>query len=98
MSNVPLAEQLRPQALEEIAGQSHLIHKDGFLAHLIHERRPLSLLFWGPPGCGKTTLARLYAKALDAQFYPISPLMQGVADLKRSLKTKKIIPFFVDNS
>lgn len=92
MSNSPLAEQLRPISLDEIAGQSHLIHPDGFLAHLINSKRPLSLLFWGPPGCGKTTLARLYAKALDAQFYPISPLMQGVPELKKLIEEQKSHP------
>src|SRR5579863_3809735 len=92
MNNVPLAEQLRPQTLEDISGQSHLIEKDGFLAHLVNTKRPLSLLLWGPPGCGKTTLARLYAKSLDAQFYPISPLMQGVSDLKKLIEEQKNRP------
>ncbi|MGD0665090.1 MAG: replication-associated recombination protein A [Rhabdochlamydiaceae bacterium] len=92
MSSVPLAEKLRPASLDEIAGQAHLIHPDGFLAHLISAKRPLSLLLWGPPGCGKTTLARLYAKSLDAQFYPISPLMQGVSDLKKLIEEQKSHP------
>ncbi len=92
MNNAPLAEQLRPLSLEEIAGQTHLIKTDGFLAHLIKTKRPLSLLLWGPPGCGKTTLARLYAKSLDAQFYPISPLMQGVSDLKKLIEEQKNHP------
>jgi putative ATPase len=92
MNNTPLAEKLRPLSLEEIAGQNHLISSDGFLAHLIHSKRALSLLLWGPPGCGKTTLARLYAKSLDAEFYPISPLMQGIADLKKLIEDQKNHP------
>jgi putative ATPase len=92
MSNAPLAEQLRPLSISEIAGQTHLIQSDGFLSHLIKTKRPLSLLLWGPPGCGKTTLARLYAKSLDAQFYPISPLMQGVSDLKKLIEEQKNHP------
>ena len=92
MSNTPLAEKLRPQSLDEIAGQSHLLQPDGFLSHLIQTKRPLSLLLWGPPGCGKTTLARLYAKSLDAQFYPISPLMQGTSDLKKLIEEQKNHP------
>ncbi|MBP7074702.1 MAG: replication-associated recombination protein A [Rhabdochlamydiaceae bacterium] len=92
MSNAPLAEQLRPLSLEEIAGQTHLIQTDGFITHLIKTKKPLSLLLWGPPGCGKTTLARLYAKSLDAQFYPISPLMQGVSDLKKLIEEQKNHP------
>lgn len=91
-SNAPLAEQLRPHTLEEIAGQTHLLNADGFLVHLIKTKRPLSLLLWGPPGCGKTTLARLYAKSIDAEFYPISPLMQGVGDLKKLIEEQKKHP------
>jgi putative ATPase len=94
MTSRPLAEKLRPQTLEEIAGQQHLIEKEGFLAHLIQAKRPLSLLLWGPPGCGKTTLARLYAKAIDAQFYAISPLMQGTSDLKKLIEEQKKQPLF----
>jgi len=92
MTNPPLAELLRPLSIDEISGQSHLINPDGFLAHLIKSKRPLSLLLWGPPGCGKTTLARLYAKSLDAQFYPISPLMQGISDLKKLIEEQKSRP------
>ncbi len=91
-NNAPLAEQLRPHTLEEIAGQTHLLNSDGFLVHLIKTKRPLSLLLWGPPGCGKTTLARLYAKSLEADFYPISPLMQGVGDLKKLIEEQKKHP------
>lgn len=92
MSRIPLAEELRPVSLDEIAGQSHLISQDGFLAHLIHTKKPLSLLLWGPPGCGKTTLARIYARSLDAHFYPISPLMQGTSDLKKLIDDQKNHP------
>lgn len=94
VNKIPLAERLRPESLEEIAGQGHLLEKEGFLAHLIQTKRPLSLLFWGPPGCGKTTLARLYAKELDAEFYAISPLTQGTADVKKLIESQRNHPLF----
>ena len=79
----PLAEKLRPKTLDEVVGQAHLVGREGFLRKVIQSKKPLSILFWGPPGCGKTTLARLYAQAFDAEFIPFSPLFQGVADLKK---------------
>lgn len=66
--NIPLAERLRPSALEEIVGQDHLLGDHGLITHLVKKKSPLSLLLWGPPGCGKTTLARLYAQSFDARF------------------------------
>ncbi len=90
--NTPLAEELRPQKIEDIAGQSHLLSEEGFLSLLIREKRPLSLLLWGPPGCGKTTVARLYAKALDGQFITFSPLMHGIADLKKIIEDHQKYP------
>jgi len=92
MNNLPLAEELRPKVLEEIAGQTHLLHAQGFLARLIQEKKPLSLLLWGPPGCGKTTLARLYAQALDAQFLSFSPLIHGISDLKKVIEDSRKYP------
>lgn len=90
--NIPLAEQLRPKKLEEIAGQTHLLDQHGFLSHLIREKKPRSLLLWGPPGCGKTTLARLYAQALDAHFLSFSPLLHGIGDLKKVIEETQKYP------
>ncbi|MGR3973154.1 MAG: replication-associated recombination protein A [Candidatus Rhabdochlamydia sp.] len=92
MNKIPLAELMRPQTLEETSGQSHLISPHGFLTHLIESKKPLSLLLWGPPGCGKTTLAKLYAHSLDAHFYPISPLMHGISDLKALIEKQRNSP------
>jgi putative ATPase len=92
MTNIPLAEELRPKKLEEIAGQAHLLNNDGFLSHLIRKKKPLSLLLWGPPGCGKTTLARLYAQALDAHFLSFSPLLHGIGDLKKVIEDTRKYP------
>ncbi|MBS0623565.1 MAG: AAA family ATPase [Verrucomicrobia bacterium] len=59
----PLSEQLRPKNLDEVIGQDHLVGPEGFLTGLIQRGKPLSILLWGPPGSGKTSIARLYAKA-----------------------------------
>ena len=91
---VPLAEQLRPQTIEEMVGQQHLISPDGWITRTIASGRPLSILLWGPPGCGKTTLARLYAKAFDAQFITFSAVLHGVAELKKTILNAKENPLF----
>ena len=94
MSSIPLAEQLRPQTVSEVAGQAHLLSRDGFLTRLIQDKKPLSLLLWGPPGCGKTTVARLYAQALDAHFLSFSPLLHGISDLKKVIEESRKHPLF----
>src|SRR3954469_14420826 len=92
MNKKPLAEELRPTKLGEIAGQSHLLGDEGFFSHLIREKKALSLLLWGPPGCGKTTLARLYAQELDGHFLAFSPLLHGIADLKKVIEESRKYP------
>src|SRR5947209_13932473 len=79
----PLADKLRPGNLDEVVGQDHLLGRDGALARLLATRTLGSLIFWGPPGTGKTTVARLLAKATDLQFEQISAIFSGVADLKK---------------
>lgn len=81
--NIPLAERLRPASIEEIVGQRHLLGESGLIVNVVKNGKPLSLLLWGPPGCGKTTLARLYAKAFNARFIPLSATSSGSADLKK---------------
>lgn len=83
MQSTPLSERLRPASLDEIAGQDHILGDEGFLTKIVKGGRPLSLLLWGPPGCGKTTLARLYAKSFDARFIATSAIFSGVAELKK---------------
>lgn len=82
----PLAEQLRPKTLEEVVGQNHLVGTDGFITKIIKSGKPLSIVLWGPPGSGKTSIARLYAKAFKVPFYSISAIFSGVADLKKIVK------------
>jgi len=79
----PLAERMRPARLEDMAGQRHLLDPGRGLARLVEGERPASLVFWGPPGSGKTTLARLLARHWSAEFVEFSAVLSGVADLRR---------------
>ncbi|WP_414473947.1 replication-associated recombination protein A [Microvirga sp. M2] len=79
----PLADRMRPQMLSEVVGQDHLVGPDGILTRLIVSKSLGSLIFWGPPGTGKTTVARLLAHDTDLHFEQISAIFSGVADLKK---------------
>lgn len=79
----PLAERLRPHSLNEVTGQDHLLGPDGALTRMIKAGRMSSIILWGPPGCGKTTIARLLAAGTDMEFVPLSAVFSGVADLRK---------------
>src|SRR5260370_38200586 len=79
----PLADKLRPQKLADVVGQGHLLGPDGALTRMLETRSLGSLIFWGPPGTGKTTAARLLASATELTFEPHSADFSGVADLKK---------------
>ncbi|MCB1113827.1 MAG: replication-associated recombination protein A [Chlamydiia bacterium] len=90
----PLSSELRPIDLKEIMGQDHLTGPEGFLTKTIASKKPLSILLWGPPGCGKTSIARLFAKAFDYPFYTLSGASDSVSDLKKVIKEHESSPLF----
>lgn len=79
----PLADRLRPRTMTDFIGQSHLIDDNKILAKLLEKHQLFSLLFWGPPGTGKTTLARIIAKSLKADIHELSAVSSGVKDLRK---------------
>ncbi|NRT57969.1 putative ATPase [Leptothrix sp. C29] len=82
----PLAERLRPRHIDEVIGQTHLLGPGKPLRAAFVSRRPHSMILWGPPGVGKTTLARLTAEAFDADFVPISAVLGGVKDIREAVE------------
>jgi putative ATPase len=80
----PLADRLRPKSLDEVVGQDHLLGLEGPLGRMIAQKRLSSIILWGPPGVGKTTIARLLAAGAELEFDPISAVFSGVADLKKA--------------
>ena len=86
----PLADRLRPQKLAEVVGQQHLVGLDGSLTRFIASGRLPSLILWGPPGCGKTTVARLIAGESQLKFEQLSAIFSGVQDLRKAFDRAKI--------
>ena len=85
----PLADRLRPQSLAEIVGQDHLLGPEGPIGRMVASRQLASMILWGPPGCGKTTIARLLAQGTDLAFEPLSAVFSGVADLRKVFEAAK---------
>lgn len=83
METRPLAERMRPQTLDEVVGQSHVVGQGKLLTKLVKSGKPFSLIFWGPPGSGKTTLARIIASELEADFIELSAVTAGKADVTK---------------
>ncbi|MBY4894701.1 replication-associated recombination protein A [Rhodobacteraceae bacterium N5(2021)] len=86
----PLADRLRPQSLDDVVGQEHLLGPEGALRVMLDSGALTSLIFWGPPGVGKTTIARLLADETDLAFVQISAIFTGMPDLRKVFETAKI--------
>ena len=86
----PLAERLRPRSLDEIVGQAHLLGPGKPLRLAFESRKPHSMILWGPPGVGKTTLARLMAEAFDAEFIALSAVFSGVKDIREAVNRAQL--------
>src|SRR5512147_340206 len=84
-AHAPLAERLRPRTLDDVVGQAHLLGPGKPLRLAFDSGKPHSMILWGPPGVGKTTLARLMADAFDAQFLSLSAVFAGVKDIKEAV-------------
>lgn len=82
----PLAERLRPARLDEVIGQDHLLKSDGPIGRMVEAKRLASMILWGPPGTGKTTIALLLAEAADLAFIRLSGIKSGVADLRKAME------------
>lgn len=94
MALPPLAERLRPRRLEDIAGQDHLLGEEGILRKAIRSGKLPSMILWGPPGVGKTTLARVIAEELNRNFIPLSAINSGVKDVRDAIDQAKKQRFF----
>jgi putative ATPase len=86
MERVPLAERMRPNKLDEVIGQTHLLGDGEILRQIIRKKEPVSLIFWGPPGSGKTTLARIIALEVAAEFIELSAVTSGKKDIERVIE------------
>jgi len=94
----PLAERLRPQTLDQFIGQKHLVGENAILRQMIESGRIASLILWGPPGVGKTTLARIIARQLNCPFYTLSAINSGVKEVREIIDKAKNSRFFSQQS
>lgn len=93
-SNIPLAERLRPRTLDDYIGQEHLVGPGGVFCKFIETGNVPSFILWGPPGVGKTTLARLVAGALDRKMFTLSAINSGVKDVREVIEQARKQKFF----
>lgn len=89
LTQVPLAERVRPQSLDEFIGQEHLVGKGKVLEQMLQNGKAHSIIFWGPPGVGKTTLAQIIAQTLDMPFFTLSAIDSGVKEVRAVIETAR---------
>lgn len=90
MQGVPLAERMRPERLNDVVGQQHLTERGKIIREIIHKKQPTSLILWGPPGSGKTTMARIIAKETGAEFMELSAVTSGKADVRKVVEQAEV--------
>ncbi|PIZ31988.1 MAG: AAA family ATPase [Alphaproteobacteria bacterium CG_4_10_14_0_8_um_filter_53_9] len=90
-TTMPLAERMRPSTFADVVGQDHLVGDGGLLTKLVEKGAPQSVIFWGPPGTGKTTLARIYAAAFNADVVKLSAVLDGVAEVRKAVAAAETV-------
>ena len=88
-NRIPLAERMRPQTLDEVVGQDGVIGDGKILTEIVRRKEPVNIIFWGPPGTGKTTLARIIAREFEADFIEISAVTSGKKDVAHVVEIAK---------
>ena len=96
--DTPLAERMRPRTLDEYVGQHHLVGEGGVIRRMIEGKRISSFILWGPPGVGKTTLAKIIANRLEVPFYTLSAVTSGVKDVRDVIDRAKKNTLFTSGS
>ena len=86
----PLADLMRPNTIDEILGQTALLGENGLVRRMVENQKLSNLILWGPPGCGKTTIARALANSVDMDFVPMSAVFSGTADIKKAVEAAKL--------
>lgn len=86
----PLADLMRPQTIDDVVGQTQLLGENGLVRRMVDNHKLSNLILWGPPGCGKTTIARALANSVDMDFVPMSAVFSGTADIKKAMETAKL--------
>lgn len=86
----PLADLMRPRTIDEVIGQTQLLGENGLVRRMVDNHKLSNLILWGPPGCGKTTIARALANSVDMDFVPMSAVFSGTADIKKAIETAKL--------
>ena len=86
----PLADLMRPKTIDDVVGQSALLGENGLIRRMVDGQKLSNLILWGPPGCGKTTIARALAKSVDMEFMPMSAVFSGTADIKKAMDVARM--------